>query len=282
MAIVLLTLALAGPVALAQNFILQKTSQPAPAPAAEGGDDVFVPISKYIAAGNAEALSAWFADNLEIAVLAKESDASRAQARQIVKTFFDNFTPRSFNITHTGLLAADGNPQELWKVLGRLAVSVPGFREELRIRLVGKVDQEVLDSLAAAGLSENVVLLGPQKHAQAVREQRSASLLLLPLRNDEQYAPILPGKLFEYLAARRPILGVGQEEGAMAQLIFKARAGITADWENPAPMQAFIANAWRQHCGGGIPATDGDITPYTRQNLTKELAQLLEKVSENE
>lgn len=101
MAIVLLTLALAGPMALAQNFILQKTSQPAPAPAAEGGDDVFVPISKYIAAGNAEALSAWFADNLEIAVLAKESDASRAQARQIVKTFFDNFTPRSFNVTHT-------------------------------------------------------------------------------------------------------------------------------------------------------------------------------------
>ncbi len=73
LAIVLLTLALAGPVALAQNFILQKTSQPAPAPAAEGGDDVFVPISKYIAAGNAEALSAWFADNLEIAVLAKEN-----------------------------------------------------------------------------------------------------------------------------------------------------------------------------------------------------------------
>jgi spermidine/putrescine-binding protein len=101
LAIVLLTLALASPVAMAQNFILQKTSQPAPAPAAEGGDDVFVPISKYIAAGNAEALSAWFADNLEIAVLAKESDASRAQARQIVKTFFDNFTPRSFNITHT-------------------------------------------------------------------------------------------------------------------------------------------------------------------------------------
>ena len=101
LAIVLLTLALAGPVALAQNFILQKTSQPAPAPAAEGGDDVFVPISKYIAAGNAEALSAWFADNLEIAVLAKESDASRAPARQIVKTFFDNFTPRSFNVTHT-------------------------------------------------------------------------------------------------------------------------------------------------------------------------------------
>ncbi len=108
MAIVLLTLALAGPVALAQNFILQKTSQPTPAPAAEGGDDVFVPISKYIAAGNAEALSAWFADNLEIAVLAKESDASRAQARQIVKTFFDNFTPRSFKAGRANMKYALG------------------------------------------------------------------------------------------------------------------------------------------------------------------------------
>ncbi len=69
--------------------------------APDNTDDVLIPISKYIAAGNAEALSAWFADNLEIAILSRESDASRAQARQIVKTFFDNYTPRSFNIDHT-------------------------------------------------------------------------------------------------------------------------------------------------------------------------------------
>ncbi len=88
---------LAGPVAMAQNYI--KSSVPAAAP--ENGDDVFIPISKYIASGNAEALSAWFADNLEIAVLARVSDASRAQARQIVKTFFDTYKPRSFVINHT-------------------------------------------------------------------------------------------------------------------------------------------------------------------------------------
>ena len=85
--------------ALAQTIPVKNLVQPAPT--SDGSDDVFIPISKYIAAGNAEALSAWFAENLEIAVLAKGSDASRAQARQIVKTFFDNYTPRSFNITHT-------------------------------------------------------------------------------------------------------------------------------------------------------------------------------------
>lgn len=95
--IAILALLLSGPMALAQNMLVRQTATEA----TTSGDDVFVPVSKYIAAGNSEALSAWFADNLEIAVLARESDASRAQARQIVKSFFDSYTPRSFDITHT-------------------------------------------------------------------------------------------------------------------------------------------------------------------------------------
>ena len=65
------------------------------------GYDVFIPISKYMAQGNADSLSAWFDDNLEIAVVAQGSNASKAQAKQIVKTFFENYTPRSFEVNHT-------------------------------------------------------------------------------------------------------------------------------------------------------------------------------------
>lgn len=65
------------------------------------GYDVFTPIAKYIAQADAESLSKWFADNVEVSILAHESDASREQARQIVKAFFDNYTPRSFSLTHT-------------------------------------------------------------------------------------------------------------------------------------------------------------------------------------
>ena len=63
--------------------------------------DVFVPITKYISHGNAENLSAWFADNLEITVLSRSSNASKNQAKQILKSFFIDYTPRSFEITHT-------------------------------------------------------------------------------------------------------------------------------------------------------------------------------------
>ena len=63
--------------------------------------DVFTPIGKYLLLGDAEKLSAWFADNLEIKVLSQVNDASRDQARQIVKSFFDNYRPRSFELSHT-------------------------------------------------------------------------------------------------------------------------------------------------------------------------------------
>lgn len=71
------------------------------AAAQSDGFDVFVPIGKYITQGNSDALSAWFADNLEVSVLSKGSTASKSQARQIMKSFFESYTPSSFNITHT-------------------------------------------------------------------------------------------------------------------------------------------------------------------------------------
>lgn len=63
-------------------------------------NDVFVPIAKYMKLGSAEKLSVWFADNLEIEILSKSNDCSKKQALQILKTFFKNYTPRSFKIDY--------------------------------------------------------------------------------------------------------------------------------------------------------------------------------------
>ena len=68
--------------------------------AQDKGYDVFVPIGKYIAQGDAASLSAWFSDNLEVSIISSTRNCSKVQARQIVKTFFDAYTPRSFEISH--------------------------------------------------------------------------------------------------------------------------------------------------------------------------------------
>ncbi len=72
----------------------------AEASAQDNSYDVFNPISKYLAYGDAEKLSAWFSDNLEVTIFSNSNDSSRNQARQIMKSFFRSYTPRSFEITH--------------------------------------------------------------------------------------------------------------------------------------------------------------------------------------
>lgn len=62
--------------------------------------DAFTPIAKYIRQGDADKLSAWFADNLEVVIISKVSDSSRNQARQIVKSFFNAYNPSAFSISH--------------------------------------------------------------------------------------------------------------------------------------------------------------------------------------
>jgi hypothetical protein len=69
--------------------------------AQDGSYDVFIPIAKYIGQGDVDRLSAWFADNLEISIISSSNDSSKNQAKQILKSFFESYTPRSFDITHT-------------------------------------------------------------------------------------------------------------------------------------------------------------------------------------
>ena len=184
-----------------------------------------------------------------------------------------------FNIVHTGLFAEDGNPLTLWKVLGKKVAENPEFKEKMRLRLVGKVDGAVMEAIEAEGLKDNVVNLGYKAHEVAVREQRAASLLILPLRNDPDYKPILPGKLFEYLAARRPILGIGQEDGAMARLLDEiALPGrIVSNWDNEERTRSFIDSVWSDYLekGDTLLPPDG-IDRFSRRSLTKELSHLLE------
>lgn len=61
---------------------------------------VFNSITKYLAAGDAASLSSWFADNLDVTVISSSRNCSKSQARQILRTFFASYTPRSFEVTH--------------------------------------------------------------------------------------------------------------------------------------------------------------------------------------
>lgn len=98
------------------------------ASAQSGERDVFVPISKYVLAGDSESLSAWFADNLEVTILGKSNQCSKTQARQIMKAFFTDNTPKKFEITHRS-----GKPPMIYAV-GSLQAGGAKYRITILVR----------------------------------------------------------------------------------------------------------------------------------------------------
>lgn len=188
---------------------------------------------------------------------------------------------RDFTITHTGLFAADGNPTVLWDVLSEKCRKDEVFRKALKIKLIGKTDAQVLESIEEAGLKENLEDLGYQKHSVAVQAQRKASLLILPLRKEPEYKAVLPGKLFEYLASCRPVMGIGQPDGAMSMILDKTNTGAVYDWEDRISMKKYIDDCWKAHMSGNLIIRDGDISVFTRRNLTHQMVELFNKVIES-
>ena len=186
-----------------------------------------------------------------------------------------------FNITHTGLFASDGDPEILWKVLAAKCQEDKEFHKLLRIRLVGKTDQEIVNSIETAGLGPNLVNLGYQSHEVAVREQRNASVLILPLRKEPEYEAVLPGKLFEYLASRRPILGIGQTDGAMAQVVRNTGSGIVYDWNEEQKIRRWVDFSWEEFKNHELLDNATDISMYSRRRLTKRLVSLLEEITKS-
>lgn len=188
---------------------------------------------------------------------------------------------RDFVITHTGLFAADGDPTVLWDVLSDKCEKDADFRKHLKIKLIGKTDERVKESVKAAGLEDNLIDMGYQPHSAAVEEQRKASLLILPLRKEPEYKAVLPGKLFEYLASWRPVLGIGQPDGAMSMILNTTKTGVVFDWNDRKSVARFIELCWKNHLEGRLDVDDADISQFTRRNLTVKMVKLFEELCGN-
>ena len=185
---------------------------------------------------------------------------------------------QEFTITHTGLFAADGNPTVLWDVLAEKCHADEAFRKLLRIKLIGKTDDQILKALKDRGLEESLINMGYQTHSIAVDQQRQASVLILPLRKEPEYRAVLPGKLFEYLASQRPILGIGQPDGAMAMIVNETGTGTVIDWNDKEGISQYIEQCWKRHLEGRLSSDGADLSRFTRRSLTRRMAGLFDKI----
>jgi len=115
-------------------------------------------------------------------------------------------------------------------------------------------------------------------HNEVIKLQREATVLLLSSGREPESGGIMTGKFFEYLAAGRPILGFGPKGGDMDIALEESRAGEMFDYENYDGVAKWIDAQYALYTIGAAPVMEGDISKYSRRELTKKMAAVLDEI----
>ena len=183
----------------------------------------------------------------------------------------------AFVLAHIGSLYATRNPEAVWAAVRRLREH--GAIERLTIRLVGATDAAIRQAAEATGAPVEAVPY--VTHAEAVREQARAGLLLLSIEPFAAEAGMITGKLYEYLASGRPVLGVGPVEGDAAALLSETLGGAMWDRDDVDGIAAEIRRQYEAWAAGD--PLDGApwelVDPYTRRAQTARLGDVIRSLA---
>lgn len=182
-----------------------------------------------------------------------------------------------FTIAHIGSLLSGRDPENLWKILGELVVENKDFSNNFILKLTGAVSEEVLSSINRAGLKNHLHLQKYVSHPEALKIQRSSQLLLLVEINSKETRGIIPGKLFEYLAAGRPVLAVGPEDWDVRNILEETGAGAIFTYSDEKKLKQQIQEYYRLYKENGLEVSTSGIEKYSRRNLTGQLAKIIKK-----
>ena len=211
----------------------------------------------------------------------------RAAAR--VRVIPNGFDPEEFSgiqapppasgplrLVHTGSFAyshPQRSPQPLFAALETLLAEDRSWASSLRLVLAGSLSPgERLGArvLEAAGMVE---CLGPLERRQALELQQQAHLLLLVDHARPWPASNVPGKFYEYLAARRPVLALCGP-GMVADLMRQLGAGLQAPPDDVGAIRQVLVEAWERFGRGqlhGAVAAE-QLVPFHRRELAGQLA----------
>jgi len=208
-------------------------------------------------------------------------------AHGIVRTIangcdFDDFAgleyrpaPR-FRITHTGSFFGKRDPRPFLQALHDSGLdAVARFVGDFR-----SADREWAESL---GLGDRLELVEYAPRAEALRLQRdSEALLLLVPDAGGRGKGVLSGKVFEYLAAGRPILAAVPPDGAAAALIKETGAGVVVAPDDVAGLRAALESLHGRFLDGGLSSVElaADVRRrLSRQARVEETADLLREIA---
>jgi len=185
---------------------------------------------------------------------------------------------KKFTITHAGSLNDDRNPHALWKALAELCKD-ESFANDLEIKFIGQVAPIAIAELTQNGLFDKLNAINNLPHNKVVEELMKSQLLLLPLNDTPNIDGVVPGKLYEYIGAKRPIVCIGKTTGDAAKIIQETNSGRVSGFEDVETLKITLQGYYDLYKSNSLQVESKDYEKYSRKLLAGQIAEELNKIS---
>ena len=184
-----------------------------------------------------------------------------------------------FTITYTGTIyTSSQDPVKLFHALRDLISDGILQREDIEVRFYGRKVVWLEKEIENYGLSDVVRYYGQVPKETALKKQRESHLLLVLDWEDPREPGIYTYKIFEYMAARRPILATG---GQSDDIVAKLLADTGTGWHAPTvdDIKTILDRLYQEYKLKGYVSYNGreaEINEYSHREMARKFAEILE------
>ncbi len=187
-----------------------------------------------------------------------------------------------FTILHSGMLTLGRSSRPFLEGLRLFLDRNRGAEELVDVTFLGPMESANEVWVGRLGLEKTVIFQGNLPHSECVEIEKRSSLLLLIKHDDPRYRGLVPGKLFEYIGARRPILAIAPE-GEASSIIKRLNRGEAVSAGDREGIAAVIERLYSLYTSGKLDSSYslGEEKEFSRRVQAMKFDKLLrEMISE--
>jgi glycosyltransferase involved in cell wall biosynthesis len=196
---------------------------------------------------------------------------------------FDDFAGLEYHpsdrlrITHAGSFFGKRDPRPFLTALKESGL------DDVVVRFLGDFRSTDRDWVEQLDLGDRLELIpyAPRRTSLTLQRDSEALLLLIPEAGGRGKG-VLSGKVFEYLAAERPILALVPPDGAAAELLRQADAGTVVAPDDVHAITAALRDLharWKAGALGAAPLSDEWRRRVSRRSRVEDFAAVLEQIA---
>ncbi len=181
--------------------------------------------------------------------------------------------PDVFTIIHAGTVGFDRLPGTFITQIDRL--SKENAAQNIEVHFYGPVDFELKEQVVKLGLDDVVLFKGNINRHMMLKKLMESNVQLLLLNKADNAMGRLPGKLYEYLRVKKPILGLGLPGSDASSILQNTQTGKVVNYEDAEGIYHFLSQALQKN---KQPFTPVNIEQFSSENQIGKISDLLKEI----